>query len=359
MVPGASIRHLALGLLAALLLAGCEARQPAFPDRELPPRQSVRLLDQAGHRVQLARPAERIGTPGVSMASLVLALGGPERLVAVAAEVNHNPWLAHIMPELASRPAPFIRPAGVHLESLLTLKPDLVTLWLGNQSQGEKLEQLGIPVMYLGYRSPEEMRQAVLLLGQALGERGQTRAEAFVGYYEASLTRVRAGLAGLSDAARPRVYYASISPLHTEGRDSMIDAWIRTAGGINVAAATLRGDGQVQLENLLTWDPDLIITLGLAQQQAILADPRWQQLRAVRQGRVIVNPRGINAWCTRAAETALQVLWAARLFHPERFADLDMAMETRRFYRQFYAYELSDDEVARVLQGRNPTDPQP
>lgn len=334
---------------AALVLA-------LTPARAAETAQATRTLtDQTGHVLHLPQRVRSVGTPGISMASLILALGGRGRLAAVTPEVRSNPWLLRIAPEVAALPTPFIRPSGVRIESLLAARPDLVTLWTGNADLSARLERYGIAVLNMSYATPDELKAAALLLGEALDEEAHRRARAFARYYDEALHVVREGLKGLPDDARPRVYYASISPLLTEGGDSMIDAWITAAGGINVAAhAGLRRDAQVQLEQVIAWNPDVIVALGESQRRAILADPRWRTMRAVREGRVLTSPKGINAWCTRAAEAALQVRWAAKIFHPQRFADMDMATETRRFYRQFYGYELDDDEVRRVLRGEDP-----
>ena len=317
--------------------------------------QARTAIDLIGHRIDVPAEVQRVGTPGISMASLIVVLGGPAKLVAATPEVRDNPWLRRIAPALAQVPVPFTRPVGVNPESLLALRPELVTLWFGNAPTAARIEALGIPVFTLGYTTPDEMRQTVRLLGRAMGPMEAERAELFVRYYDDNLARVAQGLAGLLPAERPRVYYASLDPLLTEGSASMIDAWITHAGGINTAArAGLKGDGHVQLEDVLAWNPQIIVTLDTAQRDAILADARWQHVDAVRNHRVLVNPRGVNAWCTRATEAALQVLWAAKTLHPKRFASIDMAAETRRFYRLFYRYELDDDEVARVLGGLPP-----
>lgn len=311
------------------------------------------LKDQAGHLLPLSEPVKRVGTPGISLASLILALGGWQQLSAITPEVQNNPWLRRIIPEISRLPTPFARPAGVHLEQLLLDKPGLAVLWLTHQALGARLERLGIKVLYLGYSTEGEMIQAVRLLGQALGLSAQ--AEAFIQYYQHNLQRVSAALADLPKSARPRVYYAGLSPLHTEGQQSMVERWIEQAGGINVAAqAGLPAEAQVSLEQLLIWQPEFIITLEESARQAILNDPRWRSLAAVQHGRVLLNPKGINAWCTRAAETALQVLWAAQQLHPQRLAALDMPEETRRFYQQFYQYTLTDEEVQLMLQGAPP-----
>ncbi|ACO79251.1 periplasmic solute binding protein of iron siderophore transporter [Azotobacter vinelandii CA] len=343
---GERLRPIGWLLLVGLALQGAA---PAWTQEQRS------LTDQAGHVLHLPARVERVGTPGISMASLILALGGRAQLSAITPEVQGNPWLLRLMPEIGRLPTPFVRPAGVHLEQLLAGKPDLVTLWTTHQALGTRLERLGMAVLYLGYDSPEDMIGAARLLGQALGPAQRARAEAFVDYYRNVLQRVSAGLSGLDDAEKPRLYYAGLSPLSTEGQDSMVDAWIERAGGINVAArAGLPADAQVSLEQLLVWQPQFIVVLEESTRRAILADPRWQSLPAVRDGRVLLNPKGINAWCTRAAETALQVLWAARQLHPQRFADVDMAAETRDFYRRFYQYELSDEEVGLILQGADP-----
>ncbi|MDR2677969.1 MAG: ABC transporter substrate-binding protein [Zoogloeaceae bacterium] len=307
------------------------------------------VTDPFGHTLRLPARVTSVGTPGISMASLVVALGAGEKLKAVTPEVQGNPWLARILPATSSMTTPFIRPDGVNLEALLAARVQLVTLWRGNDASAARIEAAGIPVFTLRYTTPGELKTAMRLLGKALGADEARRAETFSAYYDDNLRRVAQGLQGLTEAQRPRVYYASISPLLTEGRASMVDAWIQTSGGTNVAAPHLAGSATAHLEDVLAWNPDVIITINRSVRDAILTDPRWQRIRAVRERRVFVNPNGVNAWCTRAAESALQVLWAAKTLHPSRFATLDLAAETRRFYRLFYDYALSEAETANIL----------
>ena len=73
------------------------------------------------------------------------------------------------------------------------------------------------------------------------------------------------------------------------------------------------------MEQVAAWNPDVII-VGTApnqqNRQAILDDPRWREIKAVREGKVFVNPSGAYLWDRHSAEAALQVLWAAKLLHP-------------------------------------------
>jgi iron complex transport system substrate-binding protein len=355
-------------LLVIILAIALSAAQiwPNGPHRDTPPlprasgavepaKTARQLTDQTGHKLNLPEQVRRVGTPGISMASLILALGGPQELAAVAPEVRDNPWLRHIEPSLSQRATPFTRPAGVSIEQLLAAKPDMVVLWTGNALLAKQIEAAGVPVFSMGYTNAEEMKRAIVTLGQALGATELSRANELVTYYDNNLNRVSATLVNLPEHAKPSVYYASIAPLYTEGSASMIDAWITAAGGVNVAArGGLKGDGQVHMEDVVRWDPEFIITLDASQRQSILQDIRWQGIRAVRDHHVLVNPKGINAWCTRAAEASLQLLWAAKTLHPALFRDLDIGAETRTFYHKFYAYELNNDELNRILNGQPP-----
>lgn len=346
---------LALWVCAVEMLDG-SWRAPGRQETGKPATRTV--TDQQGNPVFLPARVERVATPGISLASLIVVLSEGRKLTAVAPEVRDNPWLRHVFPQVAALPTPFTRPAGVSLEPLLASHPDLVVLWSGNAPIAQRLKEAGMPVLTVSYADADEMKAAVRLLGAAMGPAESARAEAFIRYYDDNLARVARGLSGLPAASRPRVYYASIDALRTEGRHSMVDAWIQAAGGRNVAAeAGVTEDAQVGLEEVLRWDPEIIVTLDARQQERILADPRWQPIRAVRNGRVVVNPAGINAWCTRAAETALQVLWAAKLFHPERFEALNIEAEARQFYQRFYGQALDDADLAQVLLGRPPSSP--
>ena len=83
-------------------------------------------------------------------------------------------------------------------------------------------------------------------------------------------------------------------------------------------------------------------------------DPRWQQIKAVREGRVFVNPSGAYLWDRHSAEAALQVLWVAKLLHPAQFADLDVNQETKRFYARFFHHVLTDSELSSIMNATEP-----
>jgi iron complex transport system substrate-binding protein len=100
----------------------------------------------------------------------------------------------------------------------------------------------------------------------------------------------------------------------------------------------------------LASSPDLII-VGTTEQdrEAILGNEQWRQLKAVRQGRVYVNPKGVYSWDRHDAEEALQIQWAAKTLYPDKFRSLDIVKETKEFYKTFFEYNLTDAEVNDIL----------
>ena len=74
----------------------------------------------------------------------------------------------------------------------------------------------------------------------------------------------------------------------------------------------------------------------------------------MKNNRLHTNPGGTFGWDRYSAEGALQVLWAGKLFHPERFRDLDLAAKTQAFYQKYYHYNLSKSDAQRIVDGLDP-----
>jgi iron complex transport system substrate-binding protein len=312
------------------------------------------FTDMLGRSVVVpARVDRAVGTGGAVDEWFVL-LGAADKLVATSTTIHANPWFARIDPDIARVPEAFSN-AGVNVETLLATRPQVAFLLAGVETQ-KAIEQAGIPVIVLERRNPEELMAGIRLAAQILGPQEEAAAARFTDYYRANIRRVRARTDPLPPARRPRVYYGSGDALSTEGSDTLVDAWISLGGGINVASAHgIAGMGRrISLESLVLWQPDIIITNTAANRAAILANPALRALPAVQGGRVYVNPKGVYSWGVRSADEALQVLWAAKTIHPELFPDLDIAAEVKRFHRDFYHHEMSDDDVARMLRAEPP-----
>ena len=290
---------------------------------------------------------------------MVLMLGGADKLVATSLQARKQPWLRRLYPRIAEVPAAFDAAGGVNVETLIGARPDVVLMAYGGSLPRwmDAIEAYHVPIVMMPNDSLDGLKTTVRMTGEVLGERESRIAAEYIRYFDANLRRVTQVTSQLPQSERPKVLHtATPGILVVDGRDSVIDDWIRVAGGVN--AADVVGLGRpVSMEQVAAWDPDVII-VGTApnqrSRQAILDDPRWRQIKAVREGRVFANPSGAYLWDRHSAEAALQVLWAAKTLHPELFADLDVKAETRRFYSRFFHHELTGPELASIMNATAP-----
>lgn len=236
-------------------------------------------------------------------------------------------------------------------EALLALRPEVIidagTVDDFYRSQAERMAaQTGIPYVLVDGRLPQsaqQLREVGALLGVS------QRAEALAAYADATLAQAQQ-LRVRWQGQPPRVYLArGADGLETGWRGSINAELLEFAGLHNVAASGAEGNvGRVSLEQVLAWNPDLIVTqqAGLAAQ--LRADPLWRSVRAVQTGQVwqvpslpfgwIDGPPGINRLMgLRWLNLALQA-WPAPTLVPEQTAHhaAQVKAEAAAFNQLFY-----------------------
>ena len=128
------------------------------------------MLDQVGRPVTLPEHPKRVVSLVPSVTEMVYDLGAGELLIG-ATQYATSPPAALELPRVGSY---------IHLdvEKIVRLEPDLcLAVKDGNPKHiVDRLVSVGIPVFVVDPRTLEEIKEAVLLLGQALGveEKAQT-----------------------------------------------------------------------------------------------------------------------------------------------------------------------------------------
>jgi iron complex transport system substrate-binding protein len=317
--------------------------------------QTRSIVDMAGRTVVLPPTIERIATIGSVpvINGYLFALGVGDRIVnGLPPRFTQTArWRlqGEIAPGLAERPVLQGQTGGgVNLETLLGLAPDLVITM--DAPSARALEATRIPVIVIEWRHAPDIEASMKLLGCALDRVPQS--EDYLRYFEATLRRVGETLADLAPADRPKVLYFNPGTMSTPL--VIADWWIEAAGGRSVTAA-LAGEGSAHYthEQLLLWDPDVLIVNSPEQVAAIHRDERFTRLAAVRHGRVHATPIGAHSWGQRTIEQPLTVLWAAGLLHPERFGRISLEDEIRSFYQRFFQYGISDEDIRWILTGNS------
>ncbi|MGH3797497.1 MAG: ABC transporter substrate-binding protein [Pseudonocardiaceae bacterium] len=362
MPPNKYIARILAIALSAIALVACSTSndQPSSAPPTTAPTAATRtVVDMTGRSVQIPTNINRVAADYPALNQMIFMLGDADRIVATSQDMKTDyPLFATMYPRLKEISAPFVSGgANANAEELLADRPDVVFLSAGAKTLLPTMERLHIPALiFSSFTGPNELKAAVKLVANVMGGNAVTRANQFAAYYDANVKRVQTATADIPQADQPKVYYTAGNPLQTEGKGSIVTTWMNAAGGRNIAAengiSTPPTFSTVSFEDVVKWNPDVIICREPATKTAILADPRWRNIAAVKNNRVYVSPRGVFIWSVRSAEAALQPLWAAKMLHPDKVADLDLRKEVKDFYATSYSYNLSDQQIDAIL---NPT----
>lgn len=122
----------------------------------------------------------------------------------------------------------------------------------------------------------------------------------------------------------------------------------------NVAGETRGGLAAVSVEQVLLWNPDVIITIDSDFATNVYGDRAWLPIAAVRTRRVHLSPMLPFGWVDfpSSVNRLISLWWLAKILYPDLFPE-DLRALTRDFYRQFYHLTLSEAQIDGVLAGRD------
>lgn len=256
----------ALTAVFALCLAATARAQP------------VAAIDDAGNRVELARPAQRIVSLAPHLTEQLFAIGAGRRIVGTTEFADY--------PDEAKRIPRVARAHSVDLERVAALAPDLIAVWGSGFPPAvlEALRRLGVPVFVSEPKSLADIAGSLERLGSLTASTG---ASAVAAAFRARVDALRARYA----ARRPVTVFYQIwpQPLMTlSGRHALNEA-IRVCGGRNVFEDLAPIAPQVSVEAVLAADPEVIVTAepGGRRTDAFEVWKRFASLRAVRAGRLV------------------------------------------------------------------------
>lgn len=242
----------------------------------------VAVIDDTGHRVVLAKPAQRIVSLAPHVTELLYAAGAGDKLVGVVAYSDY-PEVARRLPRIGSH-------AAFDLERIAALQPDLAIVWGSGNPPGQvaQLRRLNIPVFTSEPRRIDGIATSLRQIGALASV--NVSAEGAASDFERRLAALRARHA----TATPVGVFYEIwhQPLMTIGGAHLISQAIAVCGGRNVFAALSQPAASVELEAVLRADPDAIVASGMDRERPEWLDHwrRWPQLKAVHRDNLFFIP---------------------------------------------------------------------
>lgn len=315
------------------------------------------MTDGANRSVQVPTQVQRVFPAGPPAAIWLYTLA-PETLIGWP-RANRGPELEFLLPGVGNRPE-VGRLTGrgntTNLEQLLLSKPDLI-VDAGSTRQtfvelADRVQaQTGIPYALLDGKL-EATAAGYAQLGKLTG---RTERAALLGSYATETLRtVKDRVSKVPASAQPRVYYARGPQGLETGLGGSINIEIMDFMGIRNVASELKGGlALVSMEQVLGWDPEVIITIDQTFAQTVHTNPLWRSVSAVKSGRVHLSPKLPFGWVDfpPGVNRLPGLWWLGQKVYPTLFPE-DMAEITRDFYQRFYQVEPTAEQVQRVLAGR-------
>lgn len=339
--------------LRTLLIATCFITPMAHAD-------TVTITDLTDRKITLDRPAERLVILPVPWASTVIAFdGGTKKLIAMHPESKdavEEGILGQFFPEAKNITSDIVaggasRGFMPNVEAIAALKPDLVIQWGNRKDDGvTPLTNAGINTAVILYGSEDYARKIMTLVGTAMGR--TEKLDMLLKWRDDTSAALAKGLEGLAEKDKPKVaYFFYTTPeFNTEGKGSYMDWQIVQSGGINAAAA-IDGWGAVGIEQIASWNPDVIL-LGSFEKgldvSRIYNDPILSSTNAAKSKKVYKVPVGGYRWDPPGQDSPLMWMWLANLLHPDRF-NFDLRAATAEWYKKIYENEPTSAQIDEIL----------
>lgn len=226
-------------------------------------------------------------------------------------------------------------------------------------SDCDKLSKsLGVPVVAVD-GDLSASAEAYRFMGELLGEEEQ--AEKLASYAEKTFADIEK--MEVPEDKKVRIYYGNgEDSLETAPAGSAHGQIIDMVNAVNVADLEM-GEGsrvQISAEQLLAWDPDVIVvngepkadTSGASAAEAILANPDYASLKAVQDQQVYGTPNTPFSWMDRpmGPNRIVGIRWLSGLIYPE-YLNYNVDEEVKEFFDLFYHVQLTDEQLENIYSG--------
>ena len=323
------------------------------------------ITDHAGNEVVLPKEIKRVVIDQVPILSTYMAYHGGEApyIVGYAGslkQVAEKTVLKDIAPELMDADETVHGQSDLNIEEIVKLKPDVIFYNATNKDRYEALSKSGIPCVgfatigTLGQADPiDRYGQWLKLLEDVFGEEGKT--DDFLAAGEKIVKDVQERIATVDQKDRPNGMilwkYNEGVPI-VAGKGTFGDFWLKRIGVSNVFEDA-KGYAKVNVEEIYKQDPQVLYLDGPGLLNMTTSDVfenkvegfDFSNMDAVKNKKVYNSKLGMWNWLTPNPDAPLVYAWLASVTFPETFDDYDLKGEIKDYYKTWYKYDLTDDQV--------------
>lgn len=355
--------------LAAMALAACsdkEATTSTSGGEVQTTAEEKIVIDQAGTEVTIPAEVNSIVSGGILpyFHTWYVATNSAKEIVGMhpnSYNAAENSILSKMAPEILNADTSFVQNGEMNVEELMKINPDVFFEIATDEKSIEQARNAGIntvAIKAIDAAAAEPLATFNSWL-KLTGEIASTteRADKFIEIGTAIQNEIYEKIDGLTKEQKPNalmMYQLSEQAITVGGKNFFGNQWLNATGANDVAENDVTGRKDVNMEQIYNWNPEIIYLTNFTETQPedlynnTIPGQDWSEVEAVKNKQVYKIPLGIYRWFPPSGDAPLMLKWLASNNQPELF-DYDMNAEIKNYYKDFYGYDVTDEEVEQIL----------
>ena len=343
------ITALLLSLLLCFVITGCggtENRSDSVRPGKITAQtdEEITIVDQAGREVTVKKDIESIALSYRVAIRFLLNLGQGDKIKGIG---KSEPFLEKLQPSLAE--CVDVGQGVADIEAVAELDPDVFFHKASDAETLEALDKIGVPAIGIEIETPEQMMEAMDLMGKVCGAEG--KAQELIDYYNAQLEDIDKRTDSLQEKNKKTAVVMGTSIGKVADKSMLQGEMLIRAGAVN-AAGDLKATElwpTAGAEQIFEWDPDYIFITGSESarydEKDILNDKNWAEMKAVKSGHVYVMPAEEDSWEFPGIVSVLGIDYMMHTMYPKLLSDEELEQKVNELYELSYGRTFDRDEL--------------
>ncbi|MFS0877903.1 ABC transporter substrate-binding protein [Solibacillus isronensis] len=355
--------------LASMALAACSDNKATTSvsggEVEITAEEKI-VIDQAGTEVTIPAEVNSIVSGGILpyFHTWYVATNSAKEIVGMhpnSYNAAENSILSKMAPEILNADTSFVQNGEMNVEELMKINPDVFFEIATDEKSIEQARAAGIntvAIKAIDAAAAEPLATFNSWL-KLTGEIASTteRADNFIEIGTDVQNEIYKKIDGLKAEEKPNalmLYQLSEQAITVGGKNFFGNQWLNATGANDVAENDVTGRKDVNMEQIYNWNPEIIYITNFTEIQPedlynnTIPGQDWSEVEAVKNKQVYKIPLGIYRWFPPSGDAPLMLKWLANNNQPELF-DYDMNAEIKSYYKDFYGYDVTDEEVEQIL----------
>ena len=325
------------------------------------------ITDHGDKQVTLPATVTRVAIDQIPIESTYIAYfdGSAPNLVGMSAArvaALKDTIAAEIAPEILEVDTSYYDNGELNVESLLALNVDVVLYNASNDKHGQLFEQAGIPAVGFTTEGDPTSTYAdwMHLLEDVFDEPGKMTDKIALGTGYVEDAQARAAQIAEADKLSTFVLMGVKDGMITVAAGTegwFTDSWAKRMNYTDSAKDLTGSAAPTELETVLDWNSDCILVTGKGMSDLTAKDilagsvdgVDFTQLKAYENKAVYSTGLGMWNWFTPNPDASLAAYWVGSSLYPDKFTDIDLPALTKDYYKQMYAFDLTDDQVTTII----------